>query len=428
MPRALDILYLPIALAYLPSLLRKKRGGWPERFGRVEPLPPRSGRIMLHAVSVGEVNALRPLVPRLLATRAASGGDVLVTSTTDTGLARAQSLYMPDSHVRRYPLDLSASVDCFLDSTGPAGVALTELEIWPNFVSECQRRSIPVAVINGRLSPRSFKGYVRIRRVMRRFFASLAFAAVQDEAYAERFRAMGVAPSKLFVTGSMKWDSIQPRDPGSPLEPALASAAEDLATSMGIDRSKPLVVAGSTGPEEESLLHEAVGDSAQLLCAPRKPERFDEAALALPGCVRRSATRAQGHSTAAQVQSAHAGRFLLDTIGELRAAYALADVVVVGRSFFNLHGSDPIEPIALGKPTIIGPAFSDFTSVVAALQSAGALLVCPRGELKSTLHALLASPARRAELAAAGAPCIRAHQGAAARHADLIERALLYPA
>lgn len=279
---ALDLVYAVGAAVLSPVWARKARGGWGERFGVAPALPaPGAGgrrRILLHAVSVGEVNALRGLVPLLR-----EGAEVVVAAATDTGLARARELYGRDGPVVRYPLDFSWAVERFLDAVRPDAVGLVELEVWPNFVAACVRRGIPVGVINGRLSERSFRGYRRIHRWMSRSFASLAFAAVQDEAYAERFRAMGVPGERVRVTDSMKWDAAAPADD------APGSAA--LAAELGIDRARPLVVGGSTAGDEEALLHAACPAGAQLLCAPRKPEHFDEAAAAMTGCVRRSAKR-----------------------------------------------------------------------------------------------------------------------------------------
>ena len=186
--------------------------------------------------------------------------------------------------------------------------------------------------------------------------------------------------------------------------------AAELASAMGIDRSRPLIVAGSTAPGEHELLTKAVPDGAQLLCAPRKPEWFDEAAAALPGCARRSWAE-HGSQT---------GRFLLATIGELRPAYALADVVVVGRTFGKLHGSDMMEPVALGKATIVGPAVDDFQETVDALRAGDGIVQIDRAHLASTLDRLLRDPDRRAALAANGRAVIRSHQGATQKHLELI--------
>jgi 3-deoxy-D-manno-octulosonic-acid transferase len=366
---------------------------------------------VLHAVSVGEVNALRSLVPIL-----AEDCTVIVSTTTDTGLARASALFAETCEVVRYPLDFSWSVRRFLDAVRPDVVALVELELWPNFVAACGERGVPVAVINGRLSERSFRGYNRFRWFFRRSFASLSLAAVQDAEYAERFEAMGVPKGRVRITGSMKWDNARSGAAGR----ALSDKAGALAANLGIDRSRPLIVAGSTGPGEESLIHRAcAGLGVQLLCAPRKPERFDEAADAMRGCVRRSETRDEGPP------NAPADRFLLDTIGELAAAYALADVAVVGRSFGDLHGSDPTEPIGLGCPTILGPAAGDFASIVRAFEDAGGIVRATRESLAATIRALLDDRARAERVAAAGVACIGAHRGASLAHAEVIRGLVL---
>lgn len=450
----LDAAYAIAAVIAAPWWMRKARSNWPQRFGHTATLPapaPARPRILLHAVSVGEVSAIRALVP-LLAQR---GAQVVVSVGTDTGIARARELFeqpgadgagvppaaaQPVATVVRYPLDFSRCVRRFLDAIRPDAVGLIELEVWPNFVRECSRRDIPVAVINGRLSERSFRGYRRIRPFIRRSFARLARAGVQDDAYRERFIAMGVPEGRCTVTGSMKWDAAAIADslPG----------ADDLAREIGIDRSKPLIVGGSTGPipasgkrypgiaarydrairdamkrgmtgkladlwGEESLLHEACPEGAQLLCAPRKPERFGDAVIMLGAerCARR---------TDRKPAPTGCSRFLLDTIGELRTAYSLADVVVVGRSLGRLYGSDPIEPIALGKATVIGPAVKDFESIVSEFDKAAGIVRTTAADLPRVLRELLADPARRRDLADRGRACIRSHQGATLRHADLL--------
>lgn len=402
---ALDAAYAALAVATWPAWGLKRRKGWDERLGKIEALGSKSRpRILLHGVSVGEVNALRDLVPILT-----DHAQVIVSASTDTGIKRATDLFGP-ALVRRYPLDFSRSVARFLDAVQPDAVALCELELWPNFMHACQQRSIPVGVINGRLSQRSFKGYCRARFLLHKTFARLTFAAVQDQVYADRFVHMGVPAAAVHITGTMKWDTAKLTDDVPESIP--------LAQALGIDRTRPLIVAGSTGPGEEALLHEACPPGVQLLCAPRKPERFDEAAQALPGCSRRS------RSTTPTTPGTSQHRFLLDTIGELRAAYALADIAVVGRSFGNLHGSDPIEPVALGRPTIIGPRYGDFTAVVNALKDAGGLQVIDAGNLRTTLGQLLDQPDLRAQMAQRGRACIRAHQGATTKHAEMILTAL----
>ncbi len=412
----LNLVYTLAVVVAAPLWMRKRREGWRERFGHVADgeagarvISGRGRRLLIHAVSVGEVNLTVPLVHALL--EEPDRWSITVSVGTDTGIARAKSLYgkMNGVSVERYPLDASWAVRRFLDRVRPDAVVLVELELWPNFLDACRKRGIPVGVVNGRLSERSFRGYRVLRPILRRYFRGLSFAAVQDEAYAERFRAMGVPSDRLHVAGSMKWDSA---DLGVP-----EAAAAELAEAMGIDRSRPLVVGGSTAPGEHELLVEAInGTGAQLLCAPRRPEWFDEAVRVLgEGTVRRSQPGEGDPSR---------GRFVLDTIGELRAAYALADLVVVGRSFGDLAGSDPMEPAALGKPVLIGPAHGDFLDATGALREAGGLRVVDRDELASVLRDLLSDGQARERMGDAAAACVRSKAGATQRHAELIERYL----
>jgi len=402
MPKPLDAIYAVVAAATAPWWMRKTRGGWPERFGKVESLPKAPGdtrkRLLIHAVSVGEVNLTRPLVEQLL-----PEVEVVVCSTTDTGIKRARELYAGKCAVVRYPIDASWSVRRFLDAICPDGVALVELELWPHFLDECRKRQIPVAVINGRLSDKSFPRYRAARRFIGKYFSQLAFAAVQDQTYAERFRQVGVAADRCIVAGSMKWDSAEVTNaiPG----------ADDLAREMGIDRTRPLVVAGSTAPGEDALLHASVPTGVQLLCAPRRPEHCDQAAAALPGCVRRSSRTTAPPGTT---------RYLLDTLGELRKAYSLADVIVIGRSFGRLYGSDPMEAAALGKPVIIGPATANFRSMVESLLADRALIQTDAAGPPSVLSRLLNDPAERTAMGQRATQCVLNNKGATTRHARLL--------
>ena len=405
----IDAAYLSAAALASPVLVPHlaRRGNllvdWPARLGEGEPLPPPGGpRVLIHGVSVGEVNACRGLVELVAGREGEDPIEVVMAATTSTGLRRAIDLFEPRHRVEQYPLDLSRAIWRFLDRVRPDLVATVELEVWPNLVEACRRRAIPVVVVNGRLSERSFKGYRRFRPLVAPMFRGLSRVLAQDEDYARRFASLGVDPSRIETTGSLKWDSVRIDDH--------VDGAAELATAMGIDRSRPLVVAGSTAPEEHELLVRSTPAGTQLLCAPRRPEWWDEAAAAMPGCARRSRGD-QGSST---------GRFLLDTLGELRQAYALADVVVVGRSFGSLFGSDPIEPIGLGKATVIGPAVDDFANAVRDLVAAGGLLHCRAHELTDRLRELVDDPAKRRAVSEAGRDEIRRRQGASERTAAVL--------
>lgn len=420
MRRLLDLPLLLLAALASPfwawRLARagKLRTDWAARLGRGPALPSVAApTILLHAVSVGEVNAIRLLVDRLAGDPRAPR--VVVAATTDTGFARARELFAPRHAVLRTPYDLAFAMERFLDRVRPDVVGLVELEVWPNMTADCARRGIPVAVVNGRLSARSLRRYRRVRLLVRPAFRRLALAAVQGADYRDRFAELGVQADRIQVTGTMKWDAARLDDE---VEGAAALAAE-----MGIDRGRPLVVAGSTAPEEHALLRDAIeraGPEVQLLVAPRRPEWFDDAARALPGCRRRTAGRIAPGAEPPRF-------FLLDTIGELRSAYALADLVVVGRSFGARWGSDMMEPIALGKATVVGPATGDFADTMERLRAGDGIVETTRDALPETIAALLGDPARRAALAEAGRAVIRREQGATEANARLLLGLLAAP-
>ena len=418
----LDLCYLTLVPVYAATRLvnGKMKTDWSGRFGHVESkhVSPSATSdhaahpcILIHAVSVGEVNATLLFIQALQENN--SEVRIVLATTTDTGFARAKTCFEEtDVRVVRYPIDFSRAVSRFLDAIMPNVVVLIEQEIWPNFTAECERRYIPVGVINARLSDRSARRYRTFGWLLARSLKRLSFVAAQTQEYADRFIHVGVPADRVHVTDTMKWDVIQLRDASN--EPEVVALANDL----GIDRERPLIVAGSTEPIEHALLHSAVPSDVQLLCAPRKPEWFDNAARDLPGCTRRS--EKTGQVRFSQSPDTPTSRFLLDTLGELEAAYALADIAIVGRSFGELYGSNPIEPIALGKPTIIGPNVDDFRDVVDGLVEAGGLLQVTRNSFEQQLLELLHDENKRKTLAHNGQSYIRSRQGASQRNATLV--------
>ena len=402
-----DLCYAIVAIVTAPVWLvrmiwtGKIRTDWPARLGRGDALPARGTRprILIHAVSVGEVNAIRGLVERLANDRMQP--EVVVSVTTDTGIDRARKLFGEKHAVVRTPFDFSFAVRRWLGRVQPDLLVLVELELWPNMTRLSKARGVPVTVVNGRLSDRSIKRYRLIGGLVRGMFARAELVLAQNPAYAERFAELGAR--EVLVSGNMKWDSIAIRD--------TVSGVERLADEMGLEKGAPVVVAGSTEPGEELLLRNALPDGARLVIAPRKPEWWDGVAANLPGCVRRS-RKERG--------SAETRYFVLDTIGELSTAYAFADVIVMGRSFGKLYGSDPIEPASLGRPVVIGPRVADFREVVDLLRDGGGLLQIEASELKPTLARLCASAEARAEVARNGRAVIRAQQGGTARTAEVL--------
>jgi 3-deoxy-D-manno-octulosonic-acid transferase len=352
-------------------------------------------RVLLHAVSVGEVNAIRLLVEELKKNHF----DVVVCVTTDTGLGRARELYEENHTVTRFPFDFGFAIKKFLKRVKPTVIGLVELEVWPNLIGICAKKNIPVVVINGRLSERSYKRYKLVKCILRKTFLRLAAIGMQSEEYATRVAELG--GENVQVLGTMKWDNAKVA--------TTVDGADELAADLQIDKTKPLIVAGSTTPEEHVLLLESIPANAQLLCAPRRPEWFDEAAQTLAPCNRRTSNVRQVTNT-----------FLLDTIGELDMAYSLADIIIIGRSFSPLHGSDPVQAIAFGKPTIIGPNVHDFKDMVQLLVDGGGLMQCTKESLQEQIALLLCDDTKRNTLAINGKNIIQSQQGATKKYAQLI--------
>ena len=428
LPNALDVLYgagLVVAspvLAWRLGRTGKWRSDWKGRLGRVEALghDPRP-TVLLHGVSVGEVAAAEPLVRRLGGPDGRGPCRVVMSVTTNTGFARATALYGEHHRVVRYPLDFSRAVARFLDRVRPDVVGLLELEVWPNFTRACADRGIPVVVLNGRLSEESFQGYRRLRRALAPSFGRLAGVAAQTEAYAERFEALGVPADRIEVADSMKWEV--------PLPGGMEDAAQRLGRALGVDPDRPTVVAVSTGPGEEARLLEGRPPGVQLVVVPRKPERFDEVA-GLADWVRRSRTRrgeeesdpAGGSTGAGSGPVAAPELFLVDTMGEAEAATALGDVVVVGRSFNGMGGSNPIPAALMGRPVVMGPDHQNFTEMVETLVEGGAALVAE--DPWPAVRDLLDHPERRRAMAEAGPRTVAAHAGATELNVSLVLRHL----
>lgn len=390
-------------------------------------LPPPGGAgpgILLHAVSLGEINATRALVADLRS--AVPGVRFLITTTTVTGWDRARQLYdpAPDVTLLRYPLDFSAAIDRMLDGFRPDVAVLMELEVWPNFVEQCVRRRVPVILVNGRLTEPSFRRYQRLGPLSRRMFQRLSAVAAQEMAYAERFAALGVPGERLTVTGTMKFDTAE-----------VASSVhgdQALASDLGIGLDQPLWVCGSTGPGEEALVLEVyrklldAHPRLRLAIVPRHPQRFDAVAELIQSAGFPLIRRSDRSSTATDSGAVILG----DTMGELRRFYSLARVVFVGRSLVDLgprqHGSDMIEPAALGKCVAVGPFTGNFAEVVGALRAADAIAVVPdAAALHDKLHDWLTRPTVADEIGRRAQQVVGAQRGATGRHARLIQQHLL---
>jgi len=382
--------------------------------GTGEGTPPVGG-IWLHAVSVGEAIAAAPLVRALLARH--PGLPITVTCMTPTGSARIQALFGNRVQHCYLPYDLPGCVRRFLHHVQPALAIIMETELWPNYLHQCSQRGIPVVLANARLSERSARGYARFPRLTRPMFASLAWIAVQSEAEAARFRALGARAERTSVTGSIKYD-LHP-------DPAIPARAAALREQWSFT-ARPVWIAASTHAGEDEIAlaaHRQIlaqRPDALLILVPRHPERFDPVwqLCRTQGfdAIRRSDECAVTTQTQVLVG---------DTMGELLFYYALADVAFVGGSLIPRGGHNLLEPAALGKPVLSGPHVFNFLDIAQRLRDAGALVdVSDAQTLSTALLSLWADPTRARAMRAAGLDVLAANQGALARLLDGVEKLL----
>lgn len=343
--------------------------------------------IWLHAVSVGEVLAVGRLVAEL--DRALPEYQVLISTTTRTGQALARERF-GSRRVFYCPLDLPWAVRAYLKALRPQLLVLAETEFWPNLLHGCFRRGIPVAVVNARISDRSWPRYRRLRRLWRPILAKLAQVLAQSETDAERLRALGCAVERVSVAGNLKFD--------------VRAAGESEATQYLKARLQNLrlVVAGSTLDGEESVLLEIwprlldAEPALAMVLAPRHPERFNAVAGLLEksglSWVRRSAWRKDEAIAGAgePPQPLAAGQVvLLDTIGELASVYSIAAVAFVGGSLVPAGGHNPLEPAQFGVPIVMGPHYANFRAIVDELAAHDALRIADSEGLAASLLELL---------------------------------------
>jgi 3-deoxy-D-manno-octulosonic-acid transferase len=331
------------------------------------------GLIWLHAVSVGEVLAAQRLVSELRTALPAS--QVVVSTTTAAGYKVAsEKLGIP---VFYFPLDFAFAVRRYLHALRPSLFVTTESEFWPRMLVECERAGIPVAVVNARVSDRSFPRYMRLRRLWRPLLAKVKIFLAQGEETAERLRQIGVSPNRIQVTGNLKYDA-----PGGGDNAMVQRVASLLPHSR-------ILVAGSTAEGEEEILLEVwptvlqqIPDAAFLI-APRHPQRFDTVLALIQkggyGVIRCSELA----STTESITSAKI--LLLDTVGDLAAMYSIASAAFVGGSLVPKGGQNPNEPARFGVPVVMGSSYENFREMVNAMLQSGAIRVVNRETLAQAL-------------------------------------------
>jgi 3-deoxy-D-manno-octulosonic-acid transferase len=404
---------LPVVLLYL--LLRGLRDGaylrrWQERFGRFS-APQSTGGIVVHAASMGEVNAAAALIQQL--SRLHSDAPLYVTTLTPTGSGRVRALFGSEVFHVYAPIDLPGSVRRFLDRTRPRLLVVMETEIWPNLYHEAQRRNVPIVIVNARISPNSIGRYRRLHRLIGPALSSVAAIGAQSAQDATRFLQLGAPREKTCVTGNLKFDIRLP--------PGLIEEGEAIRSAWGVQR--PVLLAGSTHEGDELPLLESFGrvldsfPTALLVLVPRHPERFGRAAQLARAAGLRVALRSESISCPADSQC-----FLVDSVGELLRFYAACDAAFVGGSLDAIGGHNVLEPAALAKPVLFGPHTFHFADIARQLLDHGAALeVRDAAELEAATRRLFSDPELRDRMGRAAYELVRSGEGAVERTLQLLE-------
>jgi 3-deoxy-D-manno-octulosonic-acid transferase len=392
----------------------KYRDGYPEKFFGL--VPRREGQgtcVWFHAVSVGEVNLLGTLVRDLCAAR--PEWEVVISTTSRAGFELARKKY--GGHIVFYcPLDFSGSVRTALRRVRPTLLVLAELELWPNLIFAAKEYGARVAIINGRLSDKSFPRYGRIRPLIARVLRQLDLIAVQSEESAVRFTALGALADRVCVTGSLKYDGAE-SDRENPRTAALRKLA-------GFTEEDIVFLAGSTQEPEEQFAIDIYRKLAtahprlRLVIVPRHPERFDSVARLLVASKVPWVRRSELDPARPVRQSV----LLVDTVGELGAWWGTAHIAFVGGSFGSRGGQNMIEPSASGAAVCFGPNTWNFRDVVASLIAAdAAVVVKDETQLEAFVRRCLESPAFAADLGQRAQRLVTSQLGATKRTLELIE-------
>jgi len=404
------VLFLPIILFKLATVA-KYRGGISQKFGWVRKDVMQAiagGRpIWIHAVSVGEVMAIHPLVRELK--KKYPRRKLIISTVTITGNYTARQRVPEADAVFFFPFDYPVVVRRVLQKINPALVLVAETELWPNFFRELKRAGIPSVVINGRISPHSFKKYLKLRGFFRQVFEQVDMFCMQSKDDAERIRTIGAAPDRVRVTGNLKFDQKLAEPQGHP---------------VAIPKTRKVITAGSTHRgEEEALLWvfsrlRAKFPELLLIIAPRHPERFDE----VEGLVNSAGFECQRRT---RLKGQFKDVLLLDTIGELRSFYAVCDIAFVGGSLVKIGGHNLLEPAAVKKPVIFSKYMFNFKEISEALIAAGGgIMVKDKNELYVQLDSLLSDKARAEQIGERAFKVIESNSGAATKTIDAVDKFL----
>jgi len=392
--------------AFLRSLTGRRRlGDVRGRLGLSE-WPDLAGGVWIHAVSVGEIGVARNLLPELR--KRMPGARFGVSVSTAAGRELAERTLGREASIYAFPLDLAGPVEKALSETRPGLIVLTETEIWPLFLERAARRGIPVALVNGRISERSFGRYRLVGRFLAKTLARLSMAAMQSQEDVRRLEALGAPPERVRCFGNLKYDLPPP--------PIFGDADRLSAAAAG----RAVFVAGSTGEGEESIVLDAwhgLSTRPLLVIAPRRPERFDEVAR----LVEARGLRLLRRSSQVSALSRQPDVYLLDSIGELASVYRGATLAFAGGSLVPSGGQSPIEAWAAGVAVVAGPHMENFRDAAAQGEALGILDRAANSEALGRRFAeSLALPDETARRGAGAARFVAANRGAAAATADAL--------
>ena len=401
-------------LLMLPAFLlnrQKYASGFSQRIGDYPEFKHDDRKVIwLHCVSVGETNAARPLVDKL--TEEFPDHRLVVSTTTRTGQELARKIFAEKADAFLYfPFDWKFSVRRALAHFKPSLVLLLETEIWPRFIHEAKRNGAKVVIVNGRLSEGSFRRYSKVRCFISRVLKNVDLGLMQGEKDARHIADLGIDSERVLVTGNLKFEQSVVGE---------CALTEEFRTRFGVSPDKPLIIAASTHEPEEKYVIEALdgelGHSCRLLIAPRHPERFDS----VEKLIRESAYSYVRRSSSPSETDASADIILLDSIGELRSTYPLAEIVFVGGSLVAHGGQNILEPAAEGKAIVTGPFTHNFDAVINVFLENDAIRQTPVApdefqiseRLYEAFTDLVENPEKRFELGTNAAAVMRRSRGA----------------
>lgn len=413
-----DLIFLVFAIIYLPVYLARKRfyQGFISRLGILPKDLEFNRPLWIHAVSVGEVMAVRLLVEELR--KINQGKKIVISTVTPTGNKIAQNIAQPQDFITYLPLDIGFMVKSVIDRINPALFIIAETEIWPNLIAYLYKKNIPIVIVNGRISDNSFKGYLMIKFLLQPILKKITLFCVQTSRDAQRLKCLGVREDKICVTGNMKFDAA--------VFKIDTSGITRYRQNLGLASSDRVWACGSTHRGEEEIILDvykqlqAEFPNLKLLIAPRHPERGQEVvdlAKKFDFESIRISLLAAGTEEIMNPRSV----FILDTVGELINYYAIAELVFVGGSLIKKGGQNILEPAWLGKPILFGPYMFNFQDIAELfLANRAAILVNQEKELKAKIRELLTNPRQAQDMGQRAKELILKNTGSTQKNQELI--------